>query len=189
MPRLLAARRHQADALLVDGLLERGARERFVGPTVAQINRDSQLPSQEHSLESWRAYNYPHVTTVYWSLYRSARYASPPLARRRPWQWYLRRAHATALAVWRWGGDPWTKKQGNGVGTAQWGLMVGSVFELVLSDLRREGWAEEAASLQEATEKRMAVWLSMPFPYGSTHSPGLDGGQHRAGSIHGRTCE
>ena len=75
--------------------------------------------------------------------------------------------------MWRWGGDPWTKKQGNGVGTAQWGLMVGSVFELVLSDLRREGWAEEAASLQEATEKRMAVWLSMPFPYGSTPSPGL----------------
>jgi len=38
--------------------------------------------------------------------------------------------------------------QGNGVGTAQWGLMVGSVFELLLTDLEREGWNEEAAALQ-----------------------------------------
>mmetsp|Transcript_3585 Transcript_3585/g.11132 ORF Transcript_3585/g.11132 Transcript_3585/m.11132 type:complete len:502 (-) Transcript_3585:1427-2932(-) len=104
--------------------------------------------SGPHSLESWRAYNYPHVTTVYWALYRAARYATPPLAMRRPWEWYLRRAHATALAVWRWGGDPWTKRQGNGVGTAQWGLMVGSVFEILLTDLEREGWEEEAAELQ-----------------------------------------
>jgi hypothetical protein len=104
--------------------------------------------SLPHSLESWRAYNYPHVTTVYWSLYRAARYANPPLATRQPWAWYLRRAHATAMAVYRWGGDPWTKKQGGGVGTAQWGLMVGSIFELLLTDLEREGWGEEAAALQ-----------------------------------------
>lgn len=123
--------------------------------------------SEPHSLESWRAYNYPHVATVYWSLYRSARWANPPLATRRPWEWYLRRAHATSLAVWKWGGDPWTKKQGGGVGTAQWGLMVGSAFELVLSDLLREGWGAEAAELQVVVEKRMRVWLSMPFPYGS----------------------
>ena len=53
------------------------------------------------------------------------------------------------------------------MGTAQWGLMVGSVFESVLSDLWREGWEQEAASLQSTVERRMAVWLKMPFPYGS----------------------
>ena len=36
------------------------------------------------------------------------------------WSWYRTRAHATA-ALWTRGGDPWTKKQGGGVGTAQWG--------------------------------------------------------------------
>ena len=88
---------------------------------------------------------------MYWTLYRLGRHFSPPLTRTRDWQWYLRRAHATALAVWTRGGDPWTKKTGGGIGTSQWGLMVGSVFELVLSDLWKEGWEAEARSLQECS--------------------------------------
>ena len=123
--------------------------------------------SESHSLETWRSYNYPHVTAVYWSLYRLGRWHSPPLTRRQPWQWYLRRAHKTAMALWTHGGDPWTKKQGNGTGTAQWGLMVGSVFELLLTDLYREGWVSEAREMQAFIEKRIGVWLKMPFPYGS----------------------
>ena len=103
--------------------------------------------SEEHSLESWRAYNYPHVTAVYWSLYRLGRYHQPPLVQLHNWSWYLTRAHATAVALWTRGGDPWTKKQGGGVGTAQWGVMVGSVFELLLTDLWREGWEREARAL------------------------------------------
>ena len=126
--------------------------------------------SEEHSLESWRAYNYPHVTAVYWSLYRLGRYHQPPLVQLHNWSWYLTRAHATAVALWTRGGDPWTKKQGGGVGTAQWGVMVGSVFELLLTDLWREGWEREARALQETVERRMAVWLRMPFPYGSEFS-------------------
>eukprot|EP00900_Chrysochromulina_parva_P021260 jgi/Chrpa1/3768/Chrysochromulina_OHIO_Genome00018395-RA len=122
--------------------------------------------SEEHSLESWRAYNYPHVTAVYWSLYRVARWHTPQLTRR-DWRWYLRQAHSTSMALWTCGGDPWTKKVGGGIGTTQWGLMVGSIFELVLTDLQREGWHEEARELQQTVEKRMAVWLKMPFPYGS----------------------
>ena len=42
----------------------------------------------------WRAYNYPHVTAVYWALYRLGRHHSPPLARRKGWQWYLEQAGA-----------------------------------------------------------------------------------------------
>jgi len=123
--------------------------------------------SEEKSLESWRAYNYPHVAAVYLSLYRLARWHSPPLARAADWQWYLRQAHRTALALWTRGGDPWSKRQGGGQGTAMWGVMVGSVFDSVLMDLLREGWTAEAGELQLAVEKRMRVWLSMPFPYGS----------------------
>ena len=86
------------------------------------------------------------------------------------WSWYLTRAHATAMALWTRGGDPWTKKQGGGIGTAQWGVMVGSIFELVLSDLWREGWEDQARALQETVERRIQVWLKMPFPYGSEFS-------------------
>ena len=126
--------------------------------------------TKEHSLETWRAYNYPHVTVVYWALYRAARWQSPPLTRRAGWATYLSHAHKTAMALWTHGGDPWTKKAGGGIGTAQWGLMVGSIFELLLTDLRREGWSTEAAELQRTVEQRMAVWLKMPFPYGSEFS-------------------
>ena len=112
----------------------------------------------------WRAYNYPHVTEVYWALYRLGRWHTPALTKRATWQWYLQRAYATAGATWTRGGDPWTKKQGGGIGTTQWGLMVGSIFELVLSDLWREGWDEQAKTLQLTVERRMAVWLKMVTP-------------------------
>jgi hypothetical protein len=31
--------------------------------------------TEEKSMETWRAYNYPHVTAVHWALYRAGRYA------------------------------------------------------------------------------------------------------------------
>ena len=123
--------------------------------------------TEEKSLETWRAYNYPHVTAVHWALYRAGRYAHPPLTQRQGWEVHLRRAHVTALALYNMGGDPWSKKAGGGVGTSQWGVMVGSVFPDLLDDLRREGWVKEAEQLQVVMEARLAVWLSMPFPYGS----------------------
>jgi hypothetical protein len=36
----------------------------------------------------------------------------------------------------------------------RWGLMVGSVFDLILQDLEREGWADDVARLKRDTEVR-----------------------------------
>ena len=99
-----------------------------------------------------------------------ARWHSPALTAVADWRTYLERAHGTALALWTRGGDPWSKRQGGGQGTAMWGVMVGSVFDLLLSDLRREGWDAQADALQRSVEQRMRVWLAMPFPYGSEFS-------------------
>ncbi|EOD31865.1 hypothetical protein EMIHUDRAFT_456179 [Emiliania huxleyi CCMP1516] len=105
--------------------------------------------SEQHSLE--RAYNYPHVTAVYWSLYRLGRRFRPARARRHGWRWYLQRAHGTAMGMWEHGGEVFPHEQqrvagqawskvGNGQGTAQWGLM--------------------AAELQQVMERReIATWL------------------------------
>ena len=82
-----------------------------------------------------RAYNYPHVTAVYWSLYRLGRRFRPARVKRHGWRWYLRRAHGTAMGMWEHGGEVFPHEQqrvagqawskvGNGQGTAQWGLMV-----------------------------------------------------------------
>jgi len=113
--------------------------------------------SEEHSLENWRAYNYPHVTALYWSLYRVGRHFSPPLTRRQSWRYYLEQAGRTAVAMWKFGGK----------GTSQWGLMVGSIFALVYADLVREGMSELAAELDGVRNTRMKKWLALEFPYGS----------------------
>lgn len=129
--------------------------------------------SEARSLETWRAYNYPHVTATWWSLYRLARWHDPPLATRASWEFYLARAADTAIAMYDMGGDPWSKAAGGGRGTASWGLMVGSVFESLLRDLRREGraWTARADRLQRTVgEARAASWLAQPFPYGSEFS-------------------
>jgi len=115
--------------------------------------------SEKRSRESWRAYNYPHVATTYWALYRLGRHFEPPLTRRASWEWYLKQAARTVAAMW--------KNGGRGGGTSQWGLMVGSAFVLILDDLEREGFDDEAAPVRKMVEQRIAKWSRMSFPYGS----------------------
>ncbi|KAK3235805.1 hypothetical protein CYMTET_54007, partial [Cymbomonas tetramitiformis] len=115
--------------------------------------------SEKKSLEEWRAYNYPHPTAVYWSLYRIGRHWAPSWLQRSTWQWYLRQAQRTALAMW--------EHAGKGKDTSQWGLMVASIFQLVLSDLKLEGWTKEANELETVMLARVKHWRSLPFPFGS----------------------
>ena len=74
-------------------------------------------------MTKWRSYNYPHVTTVYWVLYRLARQYDA-LVTAHPWEWYLEQALNTTLgmrALGRYNSE---------------GLMVGSVWVFLLSDLQ-----------------------------------------------------
>ncbi len=114
--------------------------------------------------ETWRAYNYPHHTATYWSLYRLAR-NHKGLVKRHPWQWYLRQAYRTAMAMEQFCG-PGTG-DGNVHQLDQWGLMVGSVFLDVLRDLKREGWTEEGEKLQAYMRRRAELWKERPYPFGS----------------------
>lgn len=59
--------------------------------------------SKSRASETWRAYNYPHVAAVYWSLYRVSRFQIPSPTRRAEWDYYLRRAAKTALAMYEFG--------------------------------------------------------------------------------------
>ena len=59
--------------------------------------------SKNRSSETWRAYNYPHVAAVYWSLYRVSRYHTPPLTEKATWNFYLHRAARTAIAMYQFG--------------------------------------------------------------------------------------
>jgi hypothetical protein len=45
--------------------------------------------------------------------------------------------------------------------------MEGTVFLYLLEDLKREGWTEQAAKLEDLMRQRSAVWRTEPYPFGS----------------------
>jgi hypothetical protein len=140
---------------------------------------------EARSLTTWRSYNYPHVTIVYWSLYRAARNYGDVSGLRQDWQWYLGQAvNTTLLGVAKHG-------RYNGEG-----LMAGSVWRLLLHDLKREGaaagqseaanadgktearrgggeesskqrWLDAAAQIEAFMRGRAEGWAKEPFPFGS----------------------
>lgn len=102
-----------------------------------------------------RSYNYPHVAAAYWVLYRLAR-TRQGLVTNHPWDWYLERAYRTSLAMVE-----------HAPHYAQFGQMEGTVFVLILQDLKREGWTEAAMAVEAAMRKRAELWASLGYPFGS----------------------
>ncbi|KAG8761979.1 hypothetical protein FRC11_011802 [Ceratobasidium sp. 423] len=102
-----------------------------------------------------RAYDYVHVTALYWSLYRAAR-NYPSLATKKTWQYYISQALNTVLFAT------------NGrVGYADVGLMGETVFLYLLNDLKREGLTANATTLESRMKARADRWSSEPYPFGS----------------------
>ncbi len=109
---------------------------------------------REHAMRVDRSYNYPHVAALNWVLYRLAR-NQRGLVTNHPWDWYLDRAWRTGEAMDE---HAWH---------SQFGQMGGTVFLLILLDLQREGWTEQAAALEETMRARAEVWRELGYPYGS----------------------
>lgn len=102
-----------------------------------------------------RAYNYPHVAAAHWALYRIAR-NHPGLTRVHDWQWYLDHAYRTIVAMMR-----------DAPHYAQFGLMEGDVFVDILTDLKREGWTQQAATVEGLMKGRADHWRTLRYPFGS----------------------
>ncbi|HET7347260.1 MAG TPA: DUF5695 domain-containing protein, partial [Acidobacteriaceae bacterium] len=102
-----------------------------------------------------RSFDYPHVASAYWALYRLAR-NHPGLVTHHPWQWYLNQACETALAMTRFA--PYYSK---------FGQMEGDIYVYILDDLRREGMTEQATQLENAMRKRADHWRSEKYPFAS----------------------
>lgn len=110
-----------------------------------------------------RAYDYPHVVAAYWSMYRLAR-NYPGLVTKQTWQWYLEKAFNTVKYMT--GG--FTPPGGRGgVGYVNVGLMDGDIFLLLLDDLKRENWTEQADYLTGAMMRRADRWQADAYPFGS----------------------
>ncbi|PQA55020.1 hypothetical protein C5O19_20975 [Siphonobacter curvatus] len=102
-----------------------------------------------------RSYNYPHVAAAHWVMYRMAR-NHRNLVTQQDWKFYLENACQTALGMVKLA--PYY---------AQFGQMEGTVFFLILKDLKREGLTALASELEAAMKKRADLWKSLAYPFGS----------------------
>lgn len=105
-----------------------------------------------------RSYNYPHVAAAHWVMYRLARNYTG-LVTKQTWQCYLENAYHTAMAMMEQA--PYY---------AQHGQMEGTVFILILEDLKREGYTDLAADLEKTMKGRTDHWATLSYPFGSEMS-------------------
>ncbi|MBI4472082.1 MAG: hypothetical protein HY646_05400, partial [Acidobacteria bacterium] len=103
-----------------------------------------------------RAYNYPHVVAAYWAMYRAARNYEG-LATRHGWDWYLNQAFQTVNYL----------ATHSNINNSRDGLMDGTIFLLLLEDLKRENWTEQANALETYLKTRADDWSRRPVPFGS----------------------
>jgi hypothetical protein len=111
--------------------------------------------NQKASEADDRSFNYPHVVSAYWVMYRLAR-NHPGLVTHHPWAWYLDHAYQTSMAMIRFA--PYY---------TQFGQMEGDVFVYLLQDLQREGMTEQATDLEAAMRKRADHWNTEEYPFAS----------------------
>jgi hypothetical protein len=102
-----------------------------------------------------RSFNYPHVASAYWVMYRLARNHTG-LVTNHPPQWYLDHAYETSMAMMRFA--PYY---------AEFGQMEGDVYLWILADLKREAMTAEATTMEAAMRKRADHWNTEQYPFGS----------------------
>jgi hypothetical protein len=102
-----------------------------------------------------RSYNYPHVAAAHWVMYRLARNYKG-LVDEQSWKQHLIDAAETGMAMVNIA--PYY---------AQFGQMEGTIFYLILTDLKNEGLTDEAVRLENEMKKRANHWRSLQYPFGS----------------------
>jgi hypothetical protein len=119
-----------------------------------KINRESKPGDRGGWVDHlWRAYDYPHVVLLYWSMYQVAK-RYPQLVHYLNKDGYLERAYGTALAFYTY---PWQ--------IAHWSANeVGNYNELVIADLINEldsvGWHDKAAILRKDWESKVEHFVN-----------------------------
>lgn len=172
-PNALEVRKLQrfADSTLWGGLQVKDGREKYgVKKSLFYYQPDS-VPAGTYSpdinYKTWaawnhkaandvgRSYNYPHVAAADWVLYRLAR-NHQGLVTGRDWKWYLDLAFHTSMAMVSLAPT-----------YAEFGQMEGTVFLLILRDLKDEGLVLQADLLEKAMRSRADHWRSLKYPFGS----------------------
>ncbi len=118
-----------------------------------KINRESKPADRNGWTDHvWRAYDYPHVVFLYWSMYQIAK-DYPELSHYADKDEYLERAYGTARAFYTY---PWQ--------IAHWSANeLGNYNELVIADLIAEldrvGWKDKANELRKHWEEKAEYFI------------------------------
>jgi hypothetical protein len=119
-----------------------------------KINRESK-PADRYGWTDhvWRAYDYPHMVYLYWSMYQIAKHY-PELSHYVDKKEYLERAYGVARAFYTY---PWQ--------IARWSANeLGNYNELVIADLIAEldrvGWKEKADLLRKHWEDKVEYFIN-----------------------------
>jgi hypothetical protein len=119
-------------------------------------NRDSDNPEAEGptaQLKLWRPYDYPHIITMYYQMYRLAK-NHPHIKTKLTAHDYLRRAHGTAKAMFT---VPLETRRWSPYGT---GFYNEVTIVSLIDDLEAEGMKEEAAEIRAVWERKVNSFVS-----------------------------
>lgn len=118
-----------------------------------KTNRESENPGRTGRQHIWRIYDYPHITLMYFGLYRVAKH-HPQIRTAMSATDYLRRAYGTALGMFT---IPWEIERWSAYGT---GLMNEVVVEHVIDALEAEGMRDEAERLRPHWERKVRTFVN-----------------------------
>ena len=115
-------------------------------------NRDSADPGRNGRKHFWRIYDYPHITLMYHAMYRIAK-QNPQIRTRLSANQYLRRAYATAVAMFT---IPYEIERWSAYQT---GLYNELVIPHVIDALEAEQLPEEAERLRMHWERKVRAFI------------------------------
>jgi hypothetical protein len=128
-----------------------------------KTNRESPDPGPKGQLHIWRPYDYPHITVMYFGLYRIARYY-PHITTQLTQADYLKRAAGTALAMFT---VP--------IATGDWsayetGFYNETIIPELIDALSEAGMTTEAKVLRGHWERKVAFFINdNPNLFGSEY--------------------
>ncbi|MGH9814565.1 MAG: DUF5695 domain-containing protein [Candidatus Acidiferrales bacterium] len=119
-----------------------------------KVNRESTPQSRDGWVDHlWRAYDYPHVTYFYWSMYQIAK-NYPQLSRYANKDEYLERAYGTARGYYTY---PWKFAGWHANELGNYNEMV---IPGIIAELERVGWKEKAAELRKHWEGKVEYFIN-----------------------------
>ena len=128
--------------------------------------RETQTDYKLGTIRTWRTYDYPHVTMLWWEMYKIAR-DYPELVSYAPADTLLERAYRTASAFFRYPKE----LLGEYYEPFKWGDYNELIIPDIIDELERKGRKDAALELREQWERKYRYFVYEDrYPYRSEYA-------------------